>query len=63
MVITVKMRYSKYSYTRQEQMKNEESEEIMDDNLKKLIDRVLQLDENTYKEFIQKAYEMLHIDD
>lgn len=44
-------------------MKNEESEEIMDDNLKKLIDRVLQLDENTYKEFIQKAYEMLHIDD
>lgn len=38
MVLTVKMRYSKYSYTRQEQMKNEESEEIMDDNLHTLDD-------------------------
>lgn len=35
----------------------------MNDDLARLIERVEQLDEYTYKEFIQKAYEMLHIEE
>ncbi len=61
MVLIIKMRYSKFSYTRHGA--TEESEEIMDDNLAKLIERVKQLDEYTYKEFIRRACEMLHIDE
>ena len=52
MVLTVKMRYSKFSYTRQEQTKNEESEEIMDDNLAKLIDIVENMNEEQTKELM-----------
>lgn len=52
MVLTVKMRYSKFSYTRQEQTKNEESEEIMDDNLAKLIEIVENMNEEQTKEFM-----------
>lgn len=52
MVLTVKMRYSKFSYTRQEQTKNEESEEIMDDNLAKLIEIVENMNEEQTKELM-----------
>ena len=46
------MRYSKFSYTRQEQTKNEESEEIMDDNLAKLIEIVENMNEEQTKELM-----------
>ena len=52
MVLTVKMRYSKFSYTRQEQTKNEESEEIMDDKLAKLIEIVENMNEEQTKELM-----------
>lgn len=52
MALTVKMRYSKFSYTRQEQTKNEESEEIMDDNLAKLIEIVENMNEEQTKELM-----------
>lgn len=52
MVLTVKMRYSKFSYARQEQTKNEESEEIMDDNLAKLIEIVENMNEEQTKELM-----------
>lgn len=35
----------------------------MNDDLERLIERVEQLDEDTYREFIRKAYEMLHIEE